>query len=56
MECRGRPPKSYAERRIGVGVWRGRAKAQEKTQQVQGTWRSNLMAKDRVGPANKGAP
>lgn len=42
--------------RIGVGVWRGRAKAQEKAQQVQGRWRSNLMAKERVGPANKGAP
>jgi hypothetical protein len=42
--------------RIGVGVWKGRAKAQEKAQQLQGRWRSNLTAQERVGPANKPAP
>jgi len=33
-----------------------RANAQEKAQQVQGRASSNLKAKERVGPANKGAP
>jgi len=42
--------------RIGVGVWRGRVKVQEKAEQVRGRWRSNLMAKERVGPASKGDP
>ncbi len=39
--------------RIGVGVWKGRAKAQEKAQELQGRWESNLMAKERVGPLTK---
>ncbi|CAK9211042.1 unnamed protein product [Sphagnum troendelagicum] len=53
----GRPPKSYAEREESVSEsgQEGR-KAQEKDQQVQRRWRSNLMAKERVGPATKGAP
>jgi hypothetical protein len=53
----GRPPKSYAEREESVSEsgQEGR-RAQEKDQQVQRRWRSNLMAKERVGPATKGAP
>jgi len=30
---------------MGVGVWRGKGKAQEKTQQMQGSWRESHGAR-----------